>query len=73
MHDVDDEEKVFHLCHHSKKLVVASRLINTTPSTPLWIMKNWLIYEDCHTSIKFISKLVGRAIMMKDANSCDQF
>jgi hypothetical protein len=35
MHDVDDEEKVFHLCHHSKKLVVASRLINTTPSTPL--------------------------------------
>jgi hypothetical protein len=35
MHDVDDEETVFHFCHHSKKLVVASRLINKTPSTPL--------------------------------------
>jgi hypothetical protein len=27
-HDVEEEEKVFHLCHHSKKLAIAFRLIN---------------------------------------------
>jgi len=27
-HDVEEEEKVLHLCHHSKKLAIAFRLIN---------------------------------------------
>jgi hypothetical protein len=39
LHDVEEEEeeKVFHLCHHSKKLAIAFRVvINTTaPGTPL--------------------------------------
>jgi hypothetical protein len=26
--DVEEEEKVLHLCHHSKKLAIAFRLIN---------------------------------------------
>jgi hypothetical protein len=29
LHDVEEEEKVFHFCHHSKKLVIAFGLINT--------------------------------------------
>ncbi len=32
---VEEEEKVFHLCHHSEKLAIAFRLINTAPGTPL--------------------------------------
>jgi DNA-binding response OmpR family regulator len=36
LHDVaEEEEKVFHLCHHAKKLVIAFGLINTTRGTPL--------------------------------------
>jgi hypothetical protein len=27
-HDVEEEEKVLHLCHHSKKSAIAFRLIN---------------------------------------------
>jgi hypothetical protein len=60
MHDVEEEEKVFHLCHHSEKLAIAFGLIYMAPATPLWIRKNLWICEDCHTSTKFISEIVGR-------------
>ncbi|KAH9540910.1 hypothetical protein CY35_14G031200 [Sphagnum magellanicum] len=73
LHDVEDEEKVFHLCHHSEKLAIALGLINTAPGTPLRIRKNLRVCEDCHTSIKFISKIVGRAIMVRDANRFHHF
>jgi hypothetical protein len=33
--DVQEEDKVFHLCHHSKKLAIVFRLINSTLGTPL--------------------------------------
>ncbi|CAK9881534.1 unnamed protein product [Sphagnum jensenii] len=32
LHDVEEEEKVFHLCHRSKKLAVEFGLINTAPA-----------------------------------------
>jgi hypothetical protein len=36
LHDVaEEEEKVFHLCHHAKKLAIAFGLINTARSPPL--------------------------------------
>jgi hypothetical protein len=35
LHDVEEEEKGFHLCHHSEKLAIAFGLINTAPGTPL--------------------------------------
>jgi hypothetical protein len=35
LYDVDEEVKVFHLCHHSEKLAIAFGLINTAPGTPL--------------------------------------
>ncbi len=44
----DKGEKVFHFCHHSKKLAIAFGLINTAPSTPLQIIKNMRVCEDCH-------------------------
>jgi hypothetical protein len=59
---------VFHLCHHSEKLAIAFGLINTAPGTPLWITKNLWVREDCHNSTT-ISKIVGRAIMVRDCQS----
>jgi hypothetical protein len=35
LHDVEVEEKAFHLCHHSEKLAIAFGFINTTPGSPL--------------------------------------
>jgi len=35
LHDVEEEEKVSHLCHHSENLTIAFRLFNTAPGTPL--------------------------------------
>jgi hypothetical protein len=37
---VEEEEKMFHLCHHSEKLAIAFGLINTAPVTPRHIIKN---------------------------------
>ncbi|CAM6049373.1 unnamed protein product [Sphagnum compactum] len=71
--DVEEEEKLFHWCHHSEKLAIAFGLINTAPGTPLRIRKNLRICKDCHTSTKFISKIVGRAIMVRDANRFHHF
>jgi len=34
-HDVEREEKLFHLGHHGEKLAIALGLINTAPHTPL--------------------------------------
>ncbi|CAM6069252.1 unnamed protein product [Sphagnum tenellum] len=73
LHDVEVEEKVFYLCHHSEKLAIAFGLINSAPGTPLCIRKNLWVCGDCHTSTKFILKVVGRAIMVRDANCFHHF
>jgi hypothetical protein len=65
---VGEEEKLFHVRHHSEKFAVACGLINTAPGIPLQIRKNLQVCEDCHTSTKFIPKIVKRAIMVRDAN-----
>jgi hypothetical protein len=73
LHDVEEEAKEFHLCQHSEKLAIAFGLINTAPGTPLRIRKNLQVCEDCHTSTEFISKIVGSAIMVRDANRFHYF
>jgi len=40
LHNEEEEEKVFQLCHHSVKLAIALGLINTAPGTPFRIIKN---------------------------------
>jgi hypothetical protein len=73
LHDVEVEEKAFHLCRHSEKLAIAFGFINTTPGSPLRRRKNLQVCEDYHTSTKFISKIVGRGIMVRDANHFHHF
>ncbi|CAK9858122.1 unnamed protein product [Sphagnum jensenii] len=73
LQDVEEEEKVFHFCQHSKKLLVALGLINTAPGTPLQIRKNMQVCEDCHTSTKLISKIVGTTIVVRDATHSYHF
>lgn len=73
MHDVDDQEKEQAVCHHSEKLAIAYGLISTPAGTPIRISKNLRVCPDCHTATKFISKIMGREIIARDANRFHHF
>jgi len=51
LHDVEDEDKMLCLGHHSEKLAIAFGLISTPPRTTLCIFKNLWICADCHCAI----------------------
>eukprot|EP01018_Ginkgo_biloba_P026876 Gb_29534 [translate_table: standard] len=72
-HDLKEEEKECLLRHHSEKLAIAFGLINTPSGTPIRIFKNLRVCGDCHTATKFISKIVGREIIVRDVNRFHQF
>lgn len=73
LHDLDHEVKEQILRHHSEKLAIAFGLINTPEKTTLRIMKNLRVCNDCHSAIKFISILVGREIILRDATRFHHF
>eukprot|EP01018_Ginkgo_biloba_P004770 Gb_15968 [translate_table: standard] len=73
LHDVDEEQKEHILCYHSEKLAIAFGLISTTCGTVIHIVKNLRVCVDCHTATKFISKIVGREIVVRDANRFHHF
>ncbi|KAJ7553958.1 hypothetical protein O6H91_06G120300 [Diphasiastrum complanatum] len=73
LHDIEEEEKLDLLCKHSEKLAVAFGLISTPKGASLHIIKNLRICGDCHLAFKFISKLVGREIIVRDANRFHTF
>eukprot|EP01018_Ginkgo_biloba_P025618 Gb_32099 [translate_table: standard] len=73
LHDVEEEDKEHSLCHHSEKLAVAFGLISTPQGTPIRVVKNLRACGDCHSAIKFISDIVGREIIIRDANRFHHF
>ncbi len=73
LHDVDGDERQLHLCYHSEKLAIAFGLISMPPGIVLHILKNLHVWGDCHTSIKFVAKIVGRLIIVRGANRFHHF
>ncbi|KAG8368783.1 hypothetical protein BUALT_Bualt15G0082600 [Buddleja alternifolia] len=73
LHDVSEEEKEYSLSTHSEKLAIAFGLLNTSPGTVLRVTKNLRICGDCHTAIKFISKIYEREIVVRDVNRFHHF
>jgi hypothetical protein len=73
LHDVEKEEMVYCLSHGSEKQAIAFRLISTPSGTPLCIFKNLRVFGDCHTAMKLIAKIVGKKIIMRDANHFHHF
>eukprot|EP01018_Ginkgo_biloba_P030204 Gb_10726 [translate_table: standard] len=73
LHDVEEEKKESILCSHSEKLAIAFGLINTSPGTTIRITKNLRACGDCHSATKFISKIVRREIIVRDANRFHHF
>ncbi|OVA18406.1 Pentatricopeptide repeat [Macleaya cordata] len=68
LHDVEEDEKKDMLCGHSERLAIAFGLLNTSPGTKLQIMKNLRVCGDCHTVTKYISKIMQRELLVRDAN-----
>eukprot|EP01018_Ginkgo_biloba_P016207 Gb_38680 [translate_table: standard] len=73
LHDVEEEQKEQFLCHHSEKLAIAFGLISLPSGTPIRIVKNLRVCVDCHTATKFISKIAGREVVLRDANRFHHF
>eukprot|EP01018_Ginkgo_biloba_P025036 Gb_28343 [translate_table: standard] len=73
LHDVEEEQKEHILGHHSEKLAIAFGIISLFPGTRIQIFKNLRVCSDCHTATKFISKIVGREIVVRDANRFHYF
>lgn len=73
LHDMEQENKLLALSYHSEKLAVSFGIISTPSGTPLRVIKNLRICGDCHSAIKFISKIEGREILVRDANRFHHF
>eukprot|EP01018_Ginkgo_biloba_P026430 Gb_07153 [translate_table: standard] len=73
LHDVEEDEKEYILCYHSEKLAVAFGIISTCPGAPIRVTKNLRVCGDCHSFIKYISKIVEREIIVRDANRFHHF
>ncbi|XP_072953606.1 pentatricopeptide repeat-containing protein At5g48910 [Typha angustifolia] len=71
--NVDEEEKKSMLFYHSEKIAIAFGLISTSEGTPLQVVKNLRVCGDCHSSIKLISKLYKRRIVLRDRNRFHHF
>ena len=73
MHNVDEQDKENAVCRHSEKLAIAFGLMSTPAGSPIRIFKNLRVCADCHTATKFISRIVGREIVARDANRFHHF
>ncbi|XP_059633465.1 putative pentatricopeptide repeat-containing protein At5g13230, mitochondrial [Cornus florida] len=71
--DVEDDDKERLLWVHSERLALAFGLVRTPSGSPIRIIKNLRICRDCHSAIKFISKLVQREIVIRDINRFHHF
>lgn len=71
--NMDEKEKQSALHYHSEKIAIAFGLISTRPQTPLQIVKNLRVCEDCHSSIKLVSKIYNRKIIVRDRKRFHHF
>jgi pentatricopeptide repeat protein len=70
---VDEHEREVKLQYHSEKLALAFALLNTPPGSTIRIKKNIRACGDCHSAIKFASKVVDREIIVRDTNRFHHF
>jgi hypothetical protein len=72
-HDLEEGVKEQLLSYHSERLAIAFGLLNTSPGTRLLIIKNLRVCGNCHDAIKYISKIVDREIVVRDAKRFHHF
>ena len=73
LHDMDSEGKEAGLAYHSEKLAVAFGLLASPLGAPIRIFKNLRICGDCHSAMKYISRVLNRHIILRDSNCFHHF
>ncbi|KAK7280104.1 hypothetical protein RJT34_25166 [Clitoria ternatea] len=73
LHDVDEEHKRDLLRTHSERLAIVFGIISTAAGTTIRVIKNIRVCVDCHTAIKFMAKVVGREIIVRDNSRFHHF
>ncbi|XP_010920366.2 pentatricopeptide repeat-containing protein At3g57430, chloroplastic [Elaeis guineensis] len=73
LHDVEEDEKEVLLRGHSEKLAIAFGILNTPPGSTIRVAKNLRVCNDCHEAAKFISRIVGRQIILRDVRRFHHF
>ncbi|KAF9615344.1 hypothetical protein IFM89_022995 [Coptis chinensis] len=58
---------------HSEKVAVAYGLLSTKSPTPIKIVKNLRICQDCHETMKLISTMYKREIVIRDCTRFHRF
>ncbi|KAI3796779.1 hypothetical protein L1987_39464 [Smallanthus sonchifolius] len=66
--DKDDMEKEAIVCGHSEMLAIGFGLLKLPPGRTIRVTKNVKVCSDCHEMAKYISKNVGRQIVLRDSN-----
>ncbi|KAM2511799.1 hypothetical protein TB1_035254 [Malus domestica] len=67
LQDVDREEKVGIPCNQSEKIAVAFGILNLNGESTIRVFKNLRILGDCRNAIKFMAKIVGLQIIVRDS------
>ncbi|XP_042504167.1 pentatricopeptide repeat-containing protein At4g33170-like [Macadamia integrifolia] len=65
------KERLLH--HHSERIAVAFALISMPTGKPIIVKKNIRVCLDCHSAMKFISKVEGRKIIVRDNSRFHHF
>uniref|UniRef100_A0A8I6WW34 DYW domain-containing protein n=2 Tax=Hordeum vulgare subsp. vulgare TaxID=112509 RepID=A0A8I6WW34_HORVV len=73
LHDVDEDEKAAMLRYHSEKLAIAFGLLRAPPGAAIRVAKNLRVCNDCHEAAKFMSRMVGREIVLRDVRRFHHF
>ncbi|XP_020597215.1 pentatricopeptide repeat-containing protein At2g29760, chloroplastic-like [Phalaenopsis equestris] len=66
LQDIRGEEKEESLCSHSERLAVAFGAMHLNGESAIRVFKNLRICGDCHHAIKFMSKILGVGIIVRD-------
>lgn len=73
LHNMEQEEKEDVLGSHGEKLALAFALICTSPGMTIRIVKNLQVCGDCHSLMKYASKISQREIMLRDMKRFHHF
>ncbi|XP_042518011.1 pentatricopeptide repeat-containing protein At5g43790 [Macadamia integrifolia] len=71
--DIEEEEKEDALSYHSERLAIAFALIASNSTSPIRIIKNLRVCDDCHASTEIISKIYDTEIIVRDRNRFHHF
>jgi len=72
-HDMEPHQKEHILFAHSERLAVGFGLLKLPPGATVTVLKNLRICDDCHAAIMFMSKAVGREIVVRDVRRFHHF